>query len=78
MINTGIANAGTGEPGVRRRRPPCAAVAELLGIAPPTRCLPFSTGVILEPLPVDRLKPACRRRIADLRPTTGTPQRTPS
>ncbi len=54
VINTGIANAGTGEPGMLAAEHSCAAVASLLGIES-TQVLPFSTGVILEPLPVDRL-----------------------
>ncbi len=54
VINTGIANAGTGEPGRRTAQASCDAVAQLLGIDA-QQVLPFSTGVILEPLPVDRL-----------------------
>jgi glutamate N-acetyltransferase/amino-acid N-acetyltransferase len=54
MVNTGNANAGTGEEGLARANQSCAALAELLGCAP-SQILPFSTGVILEPLPVDRL-----------------------
>ncbi len=54
LINTGIANAGTGEAGMRAAERSCAAVADLLGVAA-GQVLPFSTGVILEPLPVDRL-----------------------
>ncbi len=55
VINTGIANAGTGEPGRQAAQASCEAVAQLLGIAA-DQVLPFSTGVILELLPVDRLK----------------------
>ncbi|MDP3288140.1 MAG: bifunctional glutamate N-acetyltransferase/amino-acid acetyltransferase ArgJ [Methyloversatilis sp.] len=65
VINTGIANAGTGEPGLVAARATCIAVAQALGIAP-DQVLPFSTGVIMEPLPVDRIErglPAC---MADL------------
>ena len=54
VINTGIANAGTGEPGRQAAQATCDAVGELLGIGA-DQVLPFSTGVILEPLPVDRL-----------------------
>jgi len=54
VINTGIANAGTGEPGMVSARRTCDAVAQLLGIVA-EQVLPFSTGVILEPLPVERL-----------------------
>jgi glutamate N-acetyltransferase / amino-acid N-acetyltransferase len=55
VINTGNANAGTGEPGLAHARETCAALARLAGVAP-EQVLPFSTGVILEPLPIDRLK----------------------
>ena len=54
VINTGVANAGTGEPGLATARASCEAVAGLLGIQA-DQVLPFSTGVILEPLPVDKL-----------------------
>ncbi|MBL8481609.1 MAG: bifunctional glutamate N-acetyltransferase/amino-acid acetyltransferase ArgJ, partial [Rhodocyclaceae bacterium] len=62
VINTGIANAGTGEAGVVAAEASCIAVARLLSISP-DQVLPFSTGVIMEPLPVDRLErglPACQ------------------
>jgi glutamate N-acetyltransferase/amino-acid N-acetyltransferase len=55
VINTGVANAGTGETGMRAALASCSAVAGLLGLADAAQVLPFSTGVILEPLPVDRL-----------------------
>lgn len=55
VVNTGNANAGTGEPGLAHARETCAELARLAGIEP-EQVLPFSTGVILEPLPVDRLK----------------------
>ncbi|MDB5814740.1 MAG: bifunctional ornithine acetyltransferase/N-acetylglutamate synthase [Rhodocyclales bacterium] len=54
VINTGIANAGTGEQGVSNALATCRAVGELLGVAREA-VLPFSTGVILEHLPMDRL-----------------------
>ena len=54
IINTGIANAGTGEVGMQAAQQTCAALGERLGVAA-NQILPFSTGVILEPLPVDRL-----------------------
>jgi glutamate N-acetyltransferase/amino-acid N-acetyltransferase len=54
VINTGVANAGTGEPGLAAARETCAAVAAQLAVEP-GQVLPFSTGVILEPLPVERL-----------------------
>jgi glutamate N-acetyltransferase / amino-acid N-acetyltransferase len=55
VINTGIANAGTGEPGRQAAQSTCEAVGAALGVAA-GQVLPFSTGVILEPLPVDRIK----------------------
>jgi glutamate N-acetyltransferase / amino-acid N-acetyltransferase len=65
VVNTGNANAGTGEDGRARAYRSCEAVAALLGFTP-WEVLPFSTGVILEPLPVERIVaglPAC---VADL------------
>jgi len=67
VINTGIANAGTGEPGLANAKQTCEAVAALLG-TPATAVLPFSTGVILEHLPMDRLTaglPAARRDLRE-------------
>ena len=66
VINTGIANAGTGEPGLAAAQASCKAVAKTLGINP-EQVLPFSTGVILELLPVERLiagLPAARADLA--------------
>ena len=66
LVNTGNANAGTGDDGMARARRTCEALARLLGCAP-EQVLPFSTGVIMEPLPVERVMaglPAC---VADLR-----------
>jgi glutamate N-acetyltransferase / amino-acid N-acetyltransferase len=66
VVNTGNANAGTGESGLQAARATCVEAARLLG-ARPGQVLPFSTGVIMEPLPVERIAaglPAC---IADLR-----------
>jgi glutamate N-acetyltransferase/amino-acid N-acetyltransferase len=54
LINTGNANAGTGQPGLMRARATCVAMAKELDIAP-EQVLPFSTGVIMEPLPHDRI-----------------------
>lgn len=54
VINTGNANAGTGESGILNAQTTCAELARLLGLAP-QQVLPFSTGVIMEPLPVDRI-----------------------
>lgn len=66
VINTGVANAGTGEPGLANARATCEALAAQLGVAA-NQVLPFSTGVILEPLPVDRLVAGLPRAVADLR-----------
>ena len=54
VINTGVANAGTGEAGLQHAFAVCQAVAGLLNIKP-EQILPFSTGVIMEPLPVQRI-----------------------
>jgi len=54
VINTGVANAGTGESGLQNAFAVCEAVAAQLGIKP-QQVLPFSTGVIMEPLPVQRI-----------------------
>jgi glutamate N-acetyltransferase / amino-acid N-acetyltransferase len=54
LINTGNANAGTGDDGLNRAHASCIALARLLDIAP-EQILPFSTGVIMEPLPNDRI-----------------------
>ena len=54
VVNAGNANAGTGEAGIAAARATCVAAAQLLGCAP-EQILPFSTGVIMEPLPVDRI-----------------------
>jgi len=65
VINTGNANAGTGEEGLQAARQSCAAVGELLA-TPAESVLPFSTGVILEPLPVARLIAGLPAAKADL------------
>ncbi len=67
VVNTGNANAGTGKEGIRRARETCAAAARLLGCAP-EQVLPFSTGVIMEPLPLERLIEGLPRCIAALAP----------
>ncbi|MCE8015688.1 bifunctional glutamate N-acetyltransferase/amino-acid acetyltransferase ArgJ [Halomonas sp. MCCC 1A17488] len=54
VINTGNANAGTGQAGLRDARATCAELAGLAGVSA-DRVLPFSTGVIGEPLPMERL-----------------------
>jgi glutamate N-acetyltransferase/amino-acid N-acetyltransferase len=55
VVNTGCANAGTGEPGMINARRMAAAAASALGV-PSNTVLPFSTGVILEPLPIERIE----------------------
>ena len=64
VINTGNANAGTGEDGLARARSTCDALARELKLKP-TQILPFSTGVIMEPLPVDRIIAGLPAAIAD-------------
>ena len=66
VINTGIANAGTGEPGRQAAQETCEAVGAILGIAA-DQVLPFSTGVILELLPVERIKAGLPAAQADLK-----------
>ncbi|MFN5510828.1 MAG: bifunctional glutamate N-acetyltransferase/amino-acid acetyltransferase ArgJ [Burkholderiales bacterium] len=65
VINTGNANAGTGASGLADARRTCADIAALIGCEP-TAVLPFSTGVILEPLPMDRLLAGLAPAVADL------------
>ena len=67
LINTGNANAGTGAVGEAAARACCAALAERLGCAPEA-VLPFSTGGIGEPLPVDRLTAALSAAVEALAP----------
>lgn len=67
VINTGNANAGTGEDGLARARAMCAALAGQLQLEP-RQVLPFSTGVIMEPLPLDRIEAGLPAAIADARP----------
>ena len=66
VVNAGNANAGTGERGYADARAVCAAAAEAVGCAAED-VLPFSTGVIMEPLPVDRIVsalPECRAALS--------------
>ncbi len=65
LVNTGCANAGTGEDGLKRAQQSCDALASLLDIQP-NQVLPFSTGVILEPLPVDKVVAGFPAAIANL------------
>jgi glutamate N-acetyltransferase / amino-acid N-acetyltransferase len=67
VVNTGNANAGTGAPGLAAARRTCEAVAALAGCAP-GQVLPFSTGVIMEPLPVERIEAGLPQAWADLAP----------
>lgn len=67
LINTGNANAGTGADGLARAQRSCVALATKLGIAT-QQVLPFSTGVIMEPLPVDRIEAGLDAAIADAAP----------
>ncbi len=67
VINTGNANAGTGEDGLVRARTTCIALARKLSLAP-EQVLPFSTGVIMEPLPVERIEAGLPAAIADAKP----------
>ena len=64
VINTGNANAGTGEDGLARAREVCTALAQELGCAP-AAILPFSTGVIMEPLPADKICAALPQAVAN-------------
>ncbi len=64
VINTGNANAGTGEEGLSRARATCAALARELGVKP-QQVLPLSTGVIMEQLPVERIEKGLPAAIAD-------------
>jgi len=67
VINTGNANAGTGADGLARARSTCIALARQLSLAP-EQILPFSTGVIMEPLPNDRIEAGLPAAIADAQP----------
>lgn len=67
VINTGNANAGTGQDGLARARATCAAAARLLELRP-EQVLPFSTGVIMEPLPVERIEAGLPAALADAQP----------
>ncbi len=65
VVNTGNANAGTGDAGLTAANETCEALAEYLGCEP-AQILPFSTGVILEQLPVDKLIAGLPAAIASL------------
>jgi glutamate N-acetyltransferase/amino-acid N-acetyltransferase len=66
VVNTGNANAGTGRDGLARARAVCGAVAAALGCRT-QQVLPFSTGVIMEPLPVERVTAGLPEAVGDLR-----------
>ena len=68
VVNTGVANAGTGAEGQRNAQQVCQAVAAALGV-PADTVLPMSTGVILEHLPVERIAAGVPDAVADLAPT---------
>ena len=64
LINTGNANAGTGADGLSRAQASCIALARELNISP-EQILPFSTGVIMEPLPHERIAAGLPAALAD-------------
>ena len=65
LTNTGNANAGTGEPGMQAAMRSCASLASLAGVTEQA-VLPFSTGVIGEPLPVEKIEAALPAALANL------------
>ncbi len=67
VINTGNANAGTGDEGLTHTHRTCQALAAALDIAP-EQVLPFSTGVIMEPLPINRIEAGLPAAIANAKP----------
>jgi len=68
LVNTGNANAGTGADGLARARRSCAALATQLDVKP-EQVLPFSTGVIMETLPVERIEAGLPAALADRSPS---------
>jgi glutamate N-acetyltransferase/amino-acid N-acetyltransferase len=66
LINTGNANAGTGEQGMQDALTTCDALAGLLNCKP-TQILPYSTGVIMEPLPVAKITAGLPGAVANMR-----------
>jgi glutamate N-acetyltransferase/amino-acid N-acetyltransferase len=67
VINAGNANAGTGESGIADAKAICAAAGKLVGCTA-REVLPFSTGVIMEPLPIDRMVaalPQCHAALSE-------------
>ncbi|QWE16826.1 bifunctional glutamate N-acetyltransferase/amino-acid acetyltransferase ArgJ [Polynucleobacter sp. AP-Nino-20-G2] len=65
VVNTGNANAGTGERGMKDALATCATLAKELNLNP-EQILPFSTGVILEPLPIEKIISALPKAVANL------------
>jgi glutamate N-acetyltransferase/amino-acid N-acetyltransferase len=72
VVNTGNANAGTGDDGLARARSVCRELAAHLGVDA-GQVLPFSTGVIMETLPNDRIEAALPAALADCRPDNWAP-----
>ena len=64
LINTGNANAGTGQDGLNRAQATCDALAAALKVSP-EQVLPFSTGVIMEQLPIERIQAGLPAALAD-------------
>jgi glutamate N-acetyltransferase/amino-acid N-acetyltransferase len=64
LINTGNANAGTGADGLARALHTCQALADKLGLQK-QQVLPFSTGVIMETLPIERIEAGLDAALAD-------------
>ena len=64
VVNTGNANAGTGADGLTRAQATCIALARELNVSP-EQILPFSTGVIMEPLPYERIEAGLPAAIAN-------------
>jgi glutamate N-acetyltransferase/amino-acid N-acetyltransferase len=72
VINTGNANAGTGQTGLEHAQRMAQAAAQVLGLAA-EQVLPFSTGVILEPLPIERIEAALPAAVPLLHPDAWLP-----
>jgi glutamate N-acetyltransferase/amino-acid N-acetyltransferase len=66
LVNTGNANAGTGEQGMQDARASCAALAGLLGCKA-NQILPYSTGVIMEPLPIAKIAAGLPAAVANVK-----------
>ncbi|BBE49795.1 Arginine biosynthesis bifunctional protein ArgJ [Ferriphaselus amnicola] len=65
VVNTGNANAGTGEQGMAAALTTCTEVAKLMACSP-EQVLPYSTGVIMEPLPVEKIVAGLPQAVANL------------